>query len=132
MARILVTARNDNFPALNHNAIASPRASLRGHLAPSDSAIFSEGASSYTYDATACRWLVPPSSMPEDAGAAAELRHLDCTTQTRSNSEARPAVGPTSKDAAAGHLLAQAGEVLTVLGGVAVFGALALFFLVLA
>ena len=57
------------------------------------------------FDATAERWIVPPSSVSEDAGVAAELRHIHNAAHNR------PAVVPQTQ--AAGRLDA-------VLDGVAV------------
>lgn len=96
----------------------SPPLPARGNLACS----MSEQAPSF--DATAERWIVPPSGMTPDAGAAAVLRHPDTHKQRLK----RPAAGPS----AAGHLWAEAVEVFTVALGLTTFGLIAAFFLVLA
>jgi hypothetical protein len=107
--RILVTTRNDRFPALSHS-----------------------------YDATTERWTHPPSGSTPDAGGAAELRHV-ANDQEQLNSHnlfsdfsplERPPVDPLP--AAGGHLRAALAECLTTAFGLLVFGLIAWVMLVLA
>lgn len=68
-SRIILIGRNAAFPTLSGARFdrpalpdaARPPSSPTGRAAPS-------------YDATAERWIVPPSGMTPDAGAAADLR----------------------------------------------------------
>lgn len=116
MTRLLVVARNRDFPALNHSAPVTPRRhSLRGNLACS-----LEQAPQY--DATAERWIVSPSGKKPEVGAAAELRHTHDAAHTR------PVVVPNLQ--ATGRLSAI--DVFTTLLGMMLFGAIAYVLLVLA
>jgi hypothetical protein len=76
------------------------------------------------FDATNDRWIVPPSTVTVDAGAAAELRH----THNAAHNE-RPAVVPDPQ--AAGRLDAVL-EVVTVAMGLVVFGMIAYVLMVVA
>jgi hypothetical protein len=76
------------------------------------------------FDATAERWIVPPSRMTRESGAAAELRHSDETPCLESPAGS---LAPSP----AGHLEAIS-EVLKMVFGLTVFGLIAGFFLVLA
>ena len=117
MTRLLVVARNRNFPALNHSAPVPPRRhSPRGNLACS-----LEQAPQY--DATAERWIVSPPGKKPEAGAAAELRHTHTPAHTR------PVVVPNPQTT--GRLQAAA-DVATTLLGMTLFGAIAYVLLVLA
>ena len=77
------------------------------------------------FDATAERWIVPPSTVTVDAGAAADLQHSD---ETWFPTLPSPAAGPS----VAGRFWAEVGEFLTVALGLTVFGVIAGVFLVLA
>ena len=133
--RMLVTGINRDIPINAMQCIASstrgasspPSAAAR--LAPERAASFAAWSSrAASYDATAERWIARPSRVSRDAGAAAELRQASESTVRRSPPfETRPA-GPT----AAGRFFQEVAEAVTVACGLAVFGALAFFFLVLA
>lgn len=102
MVRVL-HAREDRAAA---NHFLYPRASsslTRGTLARSPI-----GNAAPLFDATAERWIVPPSSVSEDAGAAAEPRH------THNAAHTRPAVVPQTQ--AAGRLHAVVDGVVVALG----------------
>ena len=117
MVRVL-HAREDRAAA---NHFLYPRASsslTRGTLAR-----FHLGNAAPLFDATAERWIVPPSSVTEETGAAAELRH------THYAAHESPAAVPELQ--VAGRLGAVV-EALTVAAGLSVFGAMAFLFLVLA
>jgi hypothetical protein len=79
--RIILTGKNSQFPTFLPPRDPFPP---RGQLARSMPSLV-ERASSYAYDATADRWVRPPTTIMVDAGAAADLRH----TQTKHN----PAAG---------------------------------------
>lgn len=159
MTRLFVVARNDNFPAINHSF--PPRlSSLRGDLAPShvgkrapysaapSSAVSAtsplragaaaapsviafpaEGARSYTYDATAERWIVPPSGKKPDAGSAAVLRNpwLQNTQTVPPLKSNRPVPSPEGT----GYFWRAVADCIVTGLGLAVFGLIGLFFLVL-
>jgi hypothetical protein len=72
MRRIILTGRNSSFPQF-----LPPRS--RGNLARSAPSLVERAP---LFDATDDRWIVPPSRMKRDAGAAAELRHTQAA-QTR-------------------------------------------------
>jgi hypothetical protein len=76
MKRIILVGRNDQLPPF-----LPPRAPLqtRGNLARSVSYLPERAP---LFDATADRWIAPPSGVKPDAGAAAELRHTQAA-QTR-------------------------------------------------
>ena len=104
---------------------SSPR---RGNLARSHI-----GNAAPLFDATAERWIVPPSTIMVDAVDAADQRQPQKRKALQSSrlkfiTQPSPAVSPKS----AGRLLAQALEVFTVALGLAVFGAIAGVFLVMA
>jgi hypothetical protein len=120
MTRLIVVARNDQFPTLNHSL--PPRDSLpatRGNLAPSPPR-FGDGV--FVFDATAGRWVVPPPGMTPGAGAAADLRHTQAA-HTRSSDTPLPA------EERAPHPVVEA---LTVALGLTVFGLIAGVLMVLA
>ena len=126
MTRLLVVARNDRFPAINHSF--PPRASLRGNLAPVVSpAMLSAGAVSY--DATAERWIVPPSGKKPDAGSAAVLRNpwLQNTQTVPPLKSNRPVSSPEGT----GYFWRAVADCIVTGLGLAVFGLIAGFFLVL-
>lgn len=128
MTRLIVVARNDSFPALNHSAqCSSPRASgnARGNLARSHI-----GNAAPLFDATHDVWIIPPSGMTPVAGAAADLRHATAQHSSRRGSslECDPAASPSL---AAGRLETVV-DVLTTALGLTVFGLIAGFFLVMA
>lgn len=140
MTRLLIVARNDQFPALSDGALTSHGCLLpvgtRPALSPSklpggpypflpprmrgNSA--SPSGEAPLFDATAEQWIVPPSGMTPDAGAAAELRHTQAA-HTRSSAI------PLKADERPLHPIV---ECLTVALGLTVFGLIAAALLVLA
>lgn len=117
----MVRVLHDREDRAAANHFLHPRASsslTRGNLARSQL-----GNAAPLFDATADRWIVPPSTTVVDTGAAAELRHI------HNAAHKRPAVVPQTQ--AAGRLHAVV-EALTVAAGLSVFGAVAFLFLVLA
>lgn len=125
MNRIILTGRNSSFPSLT--VPPSRGVSMtRGHLAPSVSAMLSEGASPM-YDATAEKWLIPPSSRTLDAGRAAALRGTqEATAQTHCSTP--KAARPAAPQTAAGHLPGVTPiDIVTTAIGLLVFGMLAVF-----
>lgn len=107
----------------NSESFLHPRASsslTRGTLAR-----FHLGNAAPLFDATAERWIVPPSTTVVDTGAAAEPRH------THNAAHKRPAVVPQTQ-AAGRSLAALVADVATVTVGLSVFGVVAVFLLVIA
>lgn len=120
MTRLIVVARNDHFPSINHSL--PPRDSLpatRGTLAPSPPR-FGDGV--FVFDATAGRWIVPPPGMKPGSGASAEQGHTQAA-HTRSS------VHPLPAEERAPHPVVEA---LTVALGLTVFGLIAGVLMVLA
>lgn len=127
MTRLLVIARNDYFPAVNHSGQVNPPrvvSSPRGNLALSQF-----GKRAPLYDATAERWIVPPRGMTPCAGASAEPGQLSAEhTELSTSKPARPAVNPKST---AGHFKAAFLDFLLTMLGLTTFGAIAAFLMVL-
>jgi hypothetical protein len=120
MTRLIVVARNDQFPTLNHSLPPrDPSPATRGNLAPSPPR-FGDGA--FVFDAIAGRWIVPPSTMSVDAGAAADLRHTQAA-------HTRSPVTPLLAGERTPHPVVEA---LTVALGLTVFGLIAGVLMVLA
>jgi hypothetical protein len=123
MARLLIVARNDRFPALNHSL--QPRSpATRGTLGQPLT------GQPLSFDATAGRWIVPPPGMTPGAGAAAGLRPTP--EQTRSFPNSQPLQSPAVPLSAAGHWQEAVVDCVTMVLGLVVFGLVAGFFLVLA
>jgi hypothetical protein len=117
MTRLIVVARNDQFPSLNHSLPPrGPSLQTRGNLA-------SPSGGAPLFDATDDRWIVPPSTMSVDAGAAADLRHTQAAHK-------RPSSCPLPDDD--GRPLHPVLEALTVALGLTLFGLIAGVFLLLA
>jgi hypothetical protein len=120
MTRLIVVARNDHFPSINHSL--PPRDFLpaaRGNLAPSPPR-FGDGV--FVFDATAGRWIVKPPGMKPGSGASAEQGHTQAA-------HTRPAV---PRDPPAGRVPHPVVEALTVALGLTVFGLIAGVLMVLA
>jgi hypothetical protein len=118
MTRLIVVARNDQFPSLNHSLPPrDPPPATRGNLAPSPI-----GKVAPLFDATDDRWIVPPPGMTPGSGAAADLRHTQAA-HTRSSDTPLPA------EERAPHPVVEA---LTVALGLTVFGLIAGVFWILA
>jgi hypothetical protein len=119
MTRLIVVARNDQFPTLNHSLPPrDPPPATRGTLAPSPL-----GRAAPSFDATAGRWIVSPPGMKPGSGAAADLRHTQAAHK-------RPSSCSLLDDD--GRPLHPVLEALTVALGLTVFGLIAGVFLVLA
>jgi hypothetical protein len=110
--------------ALPVSPSARPSPPARGNLAPPR---FGDGL--FIYDATAERWIVNPSRMTRDAGAAADLRYSDENTQSL-GLPTPPGDRPPLQ--ISGRLLRECGEALAFTFGLTVFGLIAAAFLVLA
>jgi hypothetical protein len=111
MTRLIVVARNDQFPTLNHSLPPrDPPPATRGNLAPSPL-----GRAAPSFDATDDRWIVPPPGMKPGSGASAEQGHTQAA-HTRSS------VNPLTAEERAPHPVVEA---LTVALGLTVFGLLA-------
>jgi hypothetical protein len=81
------------------------------------------------YDATAERWVTPPSGMTPDAGAAADLQHSG-EDNTLFSATTRPQVPVARPLEATGHWQAAA-DIFTTALGLLVFGLIAAAFLVM-
>ena len=103
MARLLVVARNRNFPALSGGAPL--------------------------FDATLNVWVITPSTPTVDAGAAADLRHTHDETHTLGFSTPKPR--PVVSAETTGRLHAVV-EALKMAVGLTVFGLIAGVLLVMA
>lgn len=148
MNRLILVARNKNFPTLSgarsdrpalpdaprsvvlpcveRGAFLPPTArplqNSRGNLACSQ-------GQAPLFDATAGRWIVPPSGKKPDAVASTESRCQD--EHTRLEFSAPPGGTPCPPVTPPGDLLSTIQDVVTVISGVIVFGGLAFFCLVI-
>lgn len=147
-SRLILISRNKNFPTLSGarsdrpalpdaprsivlpcvgRGASFPRAvtsSPARNLARS----FSDRAPSF--DATAGRWIVPPSTVTVDAVASTESRCQD--EHTRLEFSAPPGGAPCPTTCPPGDLLSTIQDVVSLISGVIVFGGIAFFCLVLA
>jgi hypothetical protein len=122
VTRLLVVARNDQFPTLNHSLPPrDPPPATRGNLAPSPL-----GRAAPSFDATASRWIVPPPGMTPGSGAPAEQGHTQAAHK-------RPPVTPLPAGGRPPRPIVDAiSEALTVALGLTVFGLIAGVFWILA
>lgn len=157
--RILITGRNDTFPADAMQRTVDPRTAEGGPLPPpvarprsatscADLLLPGGRATSFlpgrrapqlgrgltpsapSYDLTEGRWITPPPGKKPGAGAAAELRHAQVHTLCSGSSlELGRRASPTLLS---GHLKTAVAECLTTAFGLLVFGLIAWSMLVLA
>ena len=94
MPRAYPAARSRQRPALSSSPMAGgphlPLSQPRDVLPPARGTLARSSDRAPLFDATAERWIVPPSRMSRDAGAAAGLRHHQTIhTQTAGTRRAR-------------------------------------------